>query len=228
MDSRHHTHHYHHHHNHQPSLYHHHHHHPHCTLLSFSSHTSACMNCIFVHSFSLSLYTAKYIVYVRCIPFIHSFIHSFIYKWLSPFDSYESEPTKCGACKCNVNLFRFFIVLFSKVVRQWGICKIFFYIIYSIYDIILSASSTFLHAPVTLPAGATYVPAGPFCSYLLPSCRTLLQDPPAVTCCLPAGTCCLPAGTCCLPAGTCCLPAGTMPTACGFRILLLQLGDTFY
>ena len=40
-------------------------------LLSFSSHTSACMNCIFVHSFSLSLYTAKYTVYVRCIPFIH-------------------------------------------------------------------------------------------------------------------------------------------------------------
>ena len=58
-------------------------------LLSFSSHTSGSMNCIFVHSFSLSLYTATYIVYVRCIPFIHSFI----YKWLSPFDSYESEPT---------------------------------------------------------------------------------------------------------------------------------------
>jgi hypothetical protein len=154
------------------------------------------MNCIFVHSFSLSLYTVKYTVYVRCIPFIHSFI----YKWLSPFDSYESEPTKCGACKCNVNLFHFVIVLFSKVVRQWGICNIFFYIIYSIYDTILSASSTYLQAPVTFPAVTCYLPAGPFCSY--PPAVTLLQLPVPF---LQLPFCSYP------PAGTCCLPAGTMP-----------------
>jgi hypothetical protein len=58
-----------------------------------------------------------------------------------------------------------YFVLFSKVVRQWGICNIFFYIIYSIYDIILSASSTYLQAPVTLPAAPL----------------TFLQDPSAVT-----------------------------------------------
>ena len=87
------------------------------------------------------------------------------------------KASRPNACKCNVNLFRFVIVLFSKVVRQWGICNIFFYIIYSIYDTILSASSTYLQAPVTFPAGTTYVPAGPFCSYLFPSCRTLLQLP---------------------------------------------------
>ena len=109
------------------------------------------------------------------------------------FPSIHMKASRPNACKCNVNLFRFVIVLFSKVVRQWGICNIFFYIIYSIYDIILSASSTYLQAPVTLPAGTTYVPAGPFCSYppvgpscsylfpscsyLCPSCRTLLQLP---------------------------------------------------
>jgi hypothetical protein len=281
-------------------------------VLSFSSHTSACMNCIFVHSFSLSLYSANIQYMFAVFP---SFIHSYINGYLPLIYMKSSRP---NACKCNVNLFRFVIVLFSKVVRQWGICNIFFYIIYSIYDTILSASSTYLQAPVTFPAGTTYVPAGPFCSYLFPSCRTLLQlpvpflqlpvpflqlpvpflqDPSAGPSCRtllqlpvaflqvhvaflqvlvaflqvpvaflqvpvaflqepcpqdpPAGPSCrtllqvakltcrnllLPAGSKKIPqypkmvhrGGSCCLPAGTMPTACGFRILLLQLGDTFY
>jgi hypothetical protein len=81
--------------------------------------------------------------------------------------------------KCNVNLFHVVIVLFSKVVRQWEICNIFFYIICSIYNIILSASSTSLQEPLTFLQDP---PAGPSCSYLLPSCRnhvhrTLLQEP---------------------------------------------------
>jgi hypothetical protein len=75
-----------------------------------------------------------------------SFIHSYINGYLRSIHMKASRP---NACKCNVNLFRFVIVLFSKVVRQWGICNIFFYIIYNIYDIILSASSTYLQAPVT-------------------------------------------------------------------------------
>jgi hypothetical protein len=122
-----------------------------------------------------------------------SFIHSYINGYLPSIHMKASRP---NACKCNVNLFHFVIVLFSKVVRQWGICNIFFYIIYSIYDIILSASSTYLQAPVTFLQD--------------PSAVTLLQDPPAATCSLPAVTCSLPAVICSLPAEPSCSypPAG--------------------
>jgi hypothetical protein len=88
------------------------------------------------------------------------------------FPSIHMNASRPNACKCNVNLFRFVIVLFSKVLRQWGICNIFFYSIY------MTSSCQ---------------PAAPTCRHHLPSCRTLLQlasyrqDPPAGTTYPPAG-----------------------------------------
>ena len=45
------------------------------------------------------------------------------------FPSIHMKASRPNACKCNVNLFRFVIVLFSKVAGQWGICNIYFHII---------------------------------------------------------------------------------------------------
>jgi hypothetical protein len=115
----------------------HHHRHPHCYYRFHHTQVHVCTVYLVIHL--VFLYIQKNIWYMFAV--FPSFIHIYIYGYLPSIHMKASRP---NACKCNVNLFRFVIVLFSKVVRQWGICNIFFYIIYSIYDIILSASSTHL------------------------------------------------------------------------------------
>ena len=124
-----------------------HHHHPHCYYRFHHTQVHVCTVYLVIHL--VFLYIQQNIWY--CLLYS---LHSFIYIYMA------SRP---NACKCNVNLFRFVIVLFSKVLRQWGICNIFFYSIY------MTSSCQ---------------PAAPTCRHHLPpSCRnhahrSLLQDPP--------------------------------------------------
>ena len=72
------------------------------------------------------------------------------------FPSIHMNASRPNACKCNVNLFRFVIVLFSKGSGGYAIFSFTLFIVY------MTSSCQ---------------PAAPTCRHLLPSCRTLLQLP---------------------------------------------------